>query len=125
MPWTYVPDENPKRKHHWSNNFAGFRKFGNTLIGKCPNNLSMHECEAMLNSGIPWTPDRWTKKYPKRIYNIHHGVVYRATPTVGGVSYHGFPERPEQFPREISDQLIALADQLGFGNEVRTWLKVS
>ena len=125
MRWKYETDENPKRKHHWSEDYAGFVKVGDTLVGKCPGNLSMQDCESLLNTGISWHPDRWRKNYPKRIYNIRDGVVYRATPTVGGVSYHGFPERPEQFPAEIEPQLLQLADQLGCGNEVRKWLKES
>jgi hypothetical protein len=122
MPWKYAPDEDPKRKHHWSNDYAGFKKVGNSLVGKCPNNLSLAKCEQLINVGVGWSPDRWNKKYPKRIYTIHEGVVYRATPNVGGVSYHGFPELLDQFPREMADRVIALADQLGFGPEVRTWL---
>ena len=80
----------------------------------------------MLNAGIPWQPERWRKNYPKRIYNIQGGVVYRATPTIGGISYHGFPERPELFPAELKAQLLKMADRLGCGNEVvKKWLKES
>src|SRR4051812_3673364 len=109
MPWKYEPDENPKRKHHWSHDYAGFVKVKDVLVGKCPSTLSIADCEALLNNGIAWTPDRWRKQYPKRIYNVRDCVVYRATPTIGGVSYHAFPELREQFPSELEDALLNLA----------------
>ncbi len=36
MPWLYEPDENPKRKHHWNKDYAGFVEVGPNRVGKCP-----------------------------------------------------------------------------------------
>jgi len=77
----------------------------------------------LLNSGIAWAPKGWRKPYPKRIYNILNGIVYRATPTIPGQSYHGFPERREQLPPEMKQPLRNLAQQLGCLEEVEKWLK--
>lgn len=118
MPtYKYVPDEYPKRKHHWNQNIAGFVKGrGGELVGKCPNKLPLQQCEDLLNSGIPYCSPRWQKPYPQSIFNILGDTVYRATQTVGGVSYHGFPALPNelrQLPRDFKDQLLKLAQRKG------------
>lgn len=126
MPWTYEPDPQRKHKKGWTNDFPGFVTVANTLVGKCPHNLTNEECEEFLNQGVEYRPRRWRHSYPDRIYNIINGVVYRATPTVPGKSYHGFPERQErvaELPRELRKRLLALAEQKGCREEVEKWLK--
>lgn len=123
MPWHYVPDETPKRKHYWDQPVAGFVEIGGEIVAKCPNNVTIDQCEELLNHGVPWSPVGWRKNYPKRIYIIHHSVVYRATVTVGGVSYHAFPELAERFPPGLREDLLARARMLNCENEVRKWLK--
>lgn len=114
-PYKYAPDENPKRKHHWNKNIAGFAKGrGGQLVGKCPNKLPIAACEELLNNGIQYSSPRWEKPYPQNIFNILDGTVYRATHTVGGVSYHGFPAMPNELkrlPRDLKDQLLQLAEK--------------
>jgi hypothetical protein len=114
-PWRYEPDEVPKRKHHWNRPEAGFAPGrGEPLVAKCPNTMSIEVAEALLEEAFPWSPDRWPGSYPKRLYAVHEGVVYRATPTNRGVSYHGFPEHPTKFPpgrsgRDLKKKLLARA----------------
>ncbi len=122
--WHYEPDEHPKKKHAWSNPHAGFVNVQGVEIGKCPNNISIAEAEQFLNTGIPFIPPRTSVTYPTRIYVVHSGVVYRATPTNPGVSYHAFPERAEDFrrlPRSLRESILNEADRLGHGDAVRRW----
>ena len=121
--WRYEADEHPKRKHHWRRNVAGFVTQGGVIVGKCPSGMTTEFAEAMLNDGVPWSPLRWRHDYPKRIYNILDGVVYRAVPTNPGVSYHGFPERLEHLPTELIGPLLALAEALGERERIERWLK--
>jgi hypothetical protein len=121
--WKYVPDEDPKDKHHWEKNEAGFIEVNGVQIGKCPNNMTLQQAQQLLESGLPWFPKGWKKAFPKRIYNIRNKVVYRATPTIPGQSYHGFPERPDGVPPEMRKPLLALAEQQGCHEEVKAWLK--
>jgi hypothetical protein len=122
--WRYETDENPKRRHAWSNAYAGFVVVQGVEVGKCPNNISSTVAERLLNTGIPVQAPRSAAPYPKRIYIVHDGVVYRATPTNPGVSYHAFPEKAEEFrrlPRSVRGSILSEAERLGHGNEVRRW----
>jgi hypothetical protein len=126
MVWKYEPDEKPKRKHAWDKPHAGFVEVGATLVAKCPNNISMNAAEAAINSSqaVHWSPLGWDKEFPKRIYIVNDGIVFRATPTVPGISYHAFPELPERFrdlPSQIQSRIFASATAIGCGDEVRRW----
>jgi hypothetical protein len=110
--WLYEPDEDPKRKHHWHQNAAGFVTVGATFVGKCPKDMSMELAQTLLDTGIEWSPKGWTAPYPQRIYCVWDGVLYRAMTTIPGRSYHGFPEHPSRFPpgnRALRDQIIVSA----------------
>jgi hypothetical protein len=128
MPWSYEADETPKRKHHWDRPYAGFVDVCGQRVGKCPSDLSISAAEVALNAGVPWTPSRWRHAYPQRIYAVLDGVVYRATPTVPGVSYHGFPERPEEITNDgrfkgVLTQLTQHAQRDGCLEEFNYWMK--
>ena len=117
-------DENPKKKHAWAHARAGFVVVQGVEIGKCPNNISVAEAERLLNTGIPVEAARSVAGYPTRIYVVHDGVVYRATPTNPGVSYHASPEQAEEFrrlPRGIQEAILSEADRQGRGENVRRW----
>jgi hypothetical protein len=122
--WRYEPDENPKRRHAWSNAHAGFVIVQGVEIGKCPNNISLAEAERLLNTGIPLNATRSVAGYPARVYVVHDGVVYRATPTNPGVSYHAFPEKAEEFrrlPRSVREAILSEANRQGYGEDVGRW----
>lgn len=124
--WLYEPDENPKRKHHWAENRAGFVTVGATFVGKCPSGMSIETAQMLLDTGIEWSPKMWDQPYPQRIYSVWDGVLYRAMPTVPGRSYHGFPEDPSRFPpgnRALRDQIRALAEERDCERELRGWMK--
>ena len=125
MPWLYEPN----RKHKWNVPRAEFVEGpGGEIIGKCPSNLAIAQAAALLNEdcAVTYSPPGWSHDFPERVYNIHNGVLYRATRTVGGRSYHGFPEHPQRarrLPRAVKDQLLELARQKGCEAEVRKWLR--
>lgn len=126
--WECEPDEDPKRKHRWPHDEAGFAEPNERyFVGKCPRTLTLVEAKEMLNRGVPWTPASWRRDYPKRIYAVRRGVVYRAMPTNPGRSYHGFPEHYSGFPtggnaREVKDKLLEWASDEGCEGPVREWM---
>jgi hypothetical protein len=125
--WRYVPDEDPKRKHHWGELRAGFLRVGSADVGKCPQSMALSTAQALMDEAVPWFPLRWTKSYPQRLYAVLEGVVYRATPTVPGFSYHGFPEHPSRFATggnaaEVKRRLLERAAELDCEKEVRAWM---
>jgi len=127
VKWVYEPDEDPKWKHHWDRDHAGFIKRGPNSVGKCPADMSLSDAQALISDAVPYHPPRWSRPYPQRLYAVSGGVVYRATPTNPGVSYHGFPEHPQAFPRdagarEVRRQLLERAKRQGFEREVRRWM---
>ncbi len=127
MEWEYEPDEEPKWRHFWDKNEAGFMTVGTGSVGKCPKGISKGTARKLLNSGIQWSPPGWAQNYPKRIYAIHKDVVYRATPTIPGKSYHGFPESPTGFsrlPKVLKKKILEHAKQLNCLEGVRRWLEI-
>ena len=128
MPWIYEPSPDKKHKRGWDQAQPGFVVEKGEEVGKCPANMSIETAETLLNdeNRIEYSPLRWPHSYPDRIYNIHGGQLYRATPTVPGRSYHGFPESPAKalkLPREVKLRILALARILHCGDEVSRCLK--
>ena len=127
VQWLYQTDEDHKRKHHWDNDHAGFDEAGPYPIGKCPATMDTSDAQELLDDAIPYHPRRWRHPYPKRLYAVRDGVVYRATPTNPGTSYHGFPEHSSAFPRsgnarDVKEQLLERARQQGCERNVRRWM---
>jgi len=127
MAWKYVPDPNRKHKKGWQKNFVGFiEKPKGSFIGKCPTNLTTEQAEKLLNTGIEFSPPDWKREYPERIYNIHDGVLYRATATNPGESYHGFPEHPtraQKLPKVLKERILKIAEHHNCLEEIKRWLK--
>lgn len=124
--WKYDPGENPKRKHAWAKDYADHIQVGDRLVGKCPKSITNERAEQALNHGFFYFSERSSdQNYPERIFAVIDGVVYRAMPTVRGVSYHGFPERAVDLPpgREVREALLDLAEADGSRKAVARWLK--
>ena len=121
--WTYERGEH-RYKHCWNENHAGFEPGHRGPIGKCPNTLRDEEAQALLESGIAFFKNEGDS-YPSHIYNVHRGVIYEASPTNPGKSYHGYPWRGKrhQIPRRILDELEQRAIEGGDGREFDKWLK--
>jgi hypothetical protein len=123
MPWIYEPSPDRKHKRGWDQPRAGFVIEKGEEVGKCPGNLAIGIAEGLLNDDhrIEYSPVRWPHSYPDRIYNIHAGQLYRATPTVPGRSYHGFPESPAKafkLPRKVKERILELARVRGCESEI-------
>ena len=124
--WKYDPGESPKIKHGWSQDKAGFVRRDKGLIGKCPKGMTNGEAERLLNDGIPDSSVRGDAEHPGRVYVVHDGVLYRAVPTLAGVSYHGFPEDPKEFDRlddDLQRRIWERAHSLGQEKALKTWLR--
>ncbi len=121
--WRYEPDQVPKKKHAWNQDFPGFDKQGEYLVGKCPSGFDLALAEARLNDGIP----EWGEsEHPKKIWIVHEGVLYRATPTVPGRSYHAFPELADKFedlPGSLKKSIWERANQLNCAEKLKQWFK--
>lgn len=124
--WRYQVDEDRKRKHHWNEPRAGFVEVGGEQVGKCPVNVTLDQAERLLNEqAVPYHNPKAPGPNPDRIYVVHEGVVYRAVPTVAGVSFHGFPDSPERLrslPKVVRRQILDLADRLGCKDQVLKWM---
>jgi hypothetical protein len=125
MPWKY--EESPDRKHkrEWEGAEPGFVRERGDIVGKCPTSITIRSAEMLLNSGVEYSPLRWPHGYPDRIYNIHEGQLYRATPTNPGTSYHGFPEHPtraQKLPKELKDRILEMARKKNCEAQVRRCL---
>jgi hypothetical protein len=121
--WRYEADEEPKRKHGWHKDGAGFVDQDGVPVGKCPIGMSREEAEALLNDGIAYDP-AGSGGAPPRIYAICDGVLYRAVPTREGV-YHGFPEHPRYFrklPLRFQERILEHARERGQAEALRRWL---
>jgi len=124
--WRYDPGEKPKRKHAWSQPHAGFVKMGGHLVGKCPKGLTLEVAETLLNDGIEEEAVGRGGTHPQRIYVVHEGVLYRAVPTLKGISYHAFPELPKGFKQlddELKRKIWDRAKELGQEKELKQWLR--
>jgi hypothetical protein len=128
MPWEY--EENPDRKHKrdWDQPEPGFVAVGGELIAKCPTTISAQLASELINSedAILYSNERWEQESPERIYVVHDGHLYRATPTNPGTSYHGFPENPkraQKLPRELKQRILDVARMKQCETEVSRCLK--
>jgi len=124
--WRYDPGERPKKKHGWNKDEAGFVRSGQKRIGKFPHTLQMGTAQDLLNTGIAIQGPRDRSGHPRRIYVVHEGVLYRAVPTVPGLSYHGFPEWPEEFERldgDLKERIWQRARELGCLDDLKRWLR--
>lgn len=90
-PRIYSSPEN-RHKHRWSKNNAGFDRYYGQIVGKCPNNITWDEAQKLLCEAIPDPPDEYNDDpYPKLLYNVRKGVIYRAVGDGRSNKYHAFP----------------------------------
>jgi hypothetical protein len=121
VPWKYDPGEK-RKKHKWKNDYPGFEVEGGLRVGKCPTTIAQEIAEHLLNTGVRWDNPNIPSTYPRNIYNVHEGAVYKAAITLAGVSYHGFPCEG-RVPREVVSQLRVLANNKNCSKEFEAWLK--
>lgn len=124
--WRYDPGDG-RCKHRWHYDYAGHVREGRRWVAKCPKSLHSDKAEAALNTGVEYHDERDHQGHPSRIYAVIGGVVYRAMPTLAGISYHGFPERVRDLPpdKALEDAILDLAEREGTRKEVEKWFKAS
>jgi hypothetical protein len=123
----YEPGEH-RTKHCWPKPYAGVVRDGARSIGKCPSVISRDAARELLDDAeyegkVPGHSNFEAR--PKRMWNVHKGIVYEAVPTQAG-AYHGYPwfGRPgrNRLPRKIRAVLQERAEQQGFKKEFRDWM---
>ena len=123
MKWRYERGEG-RRKHCWSKPFAGFVPSRRGEVGKCSSEITDEVAQTLLDTGIELFEFE-EDSYPSRIYNVFHGVIYEAMPTIPGRSYHGFPWRGQRLPLIVVVTLEQKAKASGYEAEFNRWLKTN
>ena len=120
----YSSPEN-RHKHRWPRNYAGFTRYYGEIVGKCPNNITLEEAQQLLVEAIPDPPDEYDDDpYPKRLYNVREGVIYRAEGDGRSNRYHAFPA--DNINSMDADTLAILekrATDSGYLEQFRKWKK--
>lgn len=125
--WIYDAAEH-RMKHCGSNPEPCFVLKGSAFIGLCPNTLTKAQAATLLRDAeFPGKGNVPLREYPKKIWNVHEGVIYEASPTdTGKGSYHGYPWRGRpgrnRLPRDVEKALRAKAEAQGFGRKFQEWL---
>lgn len=120
----YSSPEN-RHKHRWSKNYAGFDRYCGEIVGKCPNNITWAEAQELLLQAIPDPPDEYDDDpYPKRLYNVREGVIYRAEGDGRSNKYHAFPaDNIRSMDPDTLDILEMRADNSGDLKVFKKWKK--
>lgn len=125
--WLYERGEG-RRKHLWSNDYAGFQDDNKSPIGKCPKHVTRQIAQRVLNEEAVPVFDGEESTFPDRFYAVYKGVVYEAVPTRPGISYHAYPWRGDLpgrkgLPRCLLRKLRQEAERKGEIKELEKWLK--
>lgn len=122
-----IYDPTPGRpKHRWKKNIAGFQKQGGRLVGKCPQDIKLSEATELLQTAVP---DRRTAfdvdyLYPKNLYIVFRGVIYRAVGGEYNNSYHAFPcNNVSRLDAGILAELRQRAESSGYIKQFERWVK--
>ena len=119
-----VYDTPPNRhKHRWNKNEAGFTSYRGEIVGKCPNDVTLEEAQRLLLEAIAEPQDEYTDDvYPKRLYNVRKGIIYRAEGDGRSNKYHAFPaDNIDLIDAEIVDELQRRAEATGHLSEFKEW----
>jgi len=91
--------------------------------GECPNNLRAADHTSLLNEAIAAPNGDREIDFPKRVFTVHEGAIYRAETTDWGRSYHGYPFRGK-LGKAILAELGAIADKKGCRAKFDDWMKM-
>lgn len=91
-------------------------------VGKCPNNLSVEECETILKDAVGGSNGDRALDFPKKLYAVHRGVIYEAQTTDWGKSYHGYPYHG-RLTRKLLESLRQIAVDNECETEFKSWVK--
>lgn len=133
-PKGYTASSNSKRvynspenrhKHRWNKNYAGFDRYLGEIVGKCPNDITLPQAQALLDQAIPDPPSEYdVDPHPKRLYNVFKGVVYQAIGDGRSNLYHAFPaDNINSMDEETLEILQQRAAESGNEKEFKDWIK--
>ncbi len=91
-------------------------------IGKCPNTLTAADHTRLLNEAIAGDNGDREIDFPKSLYAVNDGAIYKADSTDRGKSYHGYPYRGK-LAKRILENLRVIASAKGCENEFDDWVK--
>lgn len=118
-----IYDKGDRRfKHVGSSSCPEFRSENDPrrVVGLCPNNLQHADHQRLLNEAVPDGNGDRSIDFPKRLYVVHDGAIYRAETTDWGKSYHGYPYRGKM-GRGLLEKLRAMAEEKGCAAELEQW----
>lgn len=121
-----IYDPTPNRyKHRWKHNHAGFENYNGIIVGKCPNDISYDTAQELLMEAITDPPDEYSVyEYPKRLYNVFNGVIYRAEGDGYSKYYHAFPaDNIDSLNTETLEKLKEIAIQKNCLKSFIRWKK--
>lgn len=90
-------------------------------IGKCPDTLTPADHLKMLNEAIPSDNGDREIGFPKSLFTVNEGAIYKADTTDRGKSYHGYPYRGK-VGRELLSKLREMAVAKGCASEFDSWV---
>jgi hypothetical protein len=91
-------------------------------VGLCPNNLTHADHTRLLKNAIPEANGDRTVEFPKRLYVVHDGAIYRAETTDWGKSYHGYPYKGK-LGRGMAERLREMATALKCLEAFEAWME--
>jgi hypothetical protein len=111
-----------RHKHVGRNPYPEFRSETEPrhVVGLCPNNLRAEDHQRLLQEAIADDNGDRSVTFPKRLYVVHEGGIYRAETTDWGKSYHGFPYRGKM-GRSLLEKLRAMAEAKDCLSEFERW----
>lgn len=112
-----------RHKHRWPKNKAGFDNHCGETVGKCPHDVTLEEAQNLLLEAIPEPQDDYSDDpFPKRLYNVRNGVIYRAEGDGRSNKYHAFPaDNIDLIDSDILDELQKRAEATGHLKEFKKW----
>lgn len=119
-----VYDKGERRyKHVGRNPYPEFKNEDDPkrIVGLCPNNLTESDNQSLLNEAIPGANGDRSIDFPKRLFVVHEGAIYRAETSDWGKSYHGYPYRGKM-GRALLGRLRKMAGVKRCENEFDDWV---
>lgn len=91
-------------------------------VGLCPGSLTAADHLRLLNEAIPGANGDRELPFPKSLWVVHEGAIYKADTTDRGKSYHGYPYRGK-LPGVLVEELRKMALAKGCEREFDRWAK--
>ncbi len=114
------------RKKHVGTKDHAYVEFNSSrprhYVGKCPNNVSLHEATKLLQEAVSGANGDRELPYAKTLYAVRHGTIYELATSNAGVSYHAYPYRGK-LPKLLVETLRKRSVNEGYGKAFESWFK--